>query len=299
MSKDIISKKTRREFREYMVSWPLRRIEEEFDSADVPMDNAYNPPTSGSRRSLIEKYYHRVDWTKWDDVRKVLAVFQHILTTLENDFKVTDSLGSDPMAKTFDSIIENLRLNALHTFDSLKKWLEQDGFEYTGCRLVAVGRDVQLRALSTTTANLDAPELHRQIQRMYDSIEDDPALAIGTAKELVETACKTILAERDVSIDSTCDLGELVKETRKVLGLLPEDIPEAAKGAETVRRLLGSLGTIAQGLGELRNLYGTGHGKHGKARGLRQRHARLAAGAASTLVTFLFEAHLEGQNRRA
>lgn len=128
---------------------------------------------------------------------------------------------------------------------------------------------------------------------LYDSVDDDLALAIGTAKELIETVCKTILTERGATVNSAWNLGELVKETRKPLGLLPEDVPEAAKGAETVRKLLGSLGNIAQGGGELRNLHETGHGKHGKAKELWQRHARLAVGAAPTLMTFLFETHVE------
>ena len=289
MTRDILSKKTRREFREYMVSWPLRKIEEEFDSADVPIDKAYDPPTSGSRRSLVEKYYHGVDWTKWEDIRKILAVYEHIIGILENDSKVPDSLDSGAI----DSILKQLSLNALRTFESLMKWLKQDGFEYVEGKLKAIGRGRQLEALSTITAKFDTPELHRQIDRMYDSVDDDPSLAIGTAKELVETACKTILADRDITVVGTWDIGELVRETRKALGLLPEDVPDAAKGADTVRKLLGSLGNIAQGLGKLRNLYGTGHGKHGKAKGLSQRHARLAVGSASTLVTFLFETHIE------
>jgi hypothetical protein len=149
--------------------------------------------------------------------------------------------------------------------------------------------------MAKATESLDTPELHRQIERLYKAVDEDPAFAIGTAKDLVETACKTILSESGHVIDVSWDLGELVKETRKVLDLLPEDVPDSVKGAKTVRRLLGSLGNIAQGLGELRNLYGTGHGKQGKAKGLRQRHARLAVGAASTLVTFLFETHVERQ----
>ena len=278
MSKDIISKKTRHEFREHFVGWTLREIREEFDSADVLADEDYIPTLPGQRRSLVEKYYHGVDWTKWEDVRKVLAVFRNVLVQLEIASKNTETQFSEYARKTFNS---------------LTKWLKLDGFEYADGKLEAVGRGRQLEALSATTAKFDTPELQRQIERLYDSIEDDPALAIGTAKELVETACKTILTERGKKVDEAWDLGELVKETRKALGLLPEDVPEAAKGAVTVRKLLGSLGNIAQGLGELRNLYGTGHGKHGRAKGLGQRHARLAVGAAATLATFLFETHVE------
>jgi hypothetical protein len=72
---------------------------------------------------------------------------------------------------------------------------------------------------------------------------------------------------------------------------VPEDIPESAKGADAIKRLLGNLGQVSQGIAELRNLYGTGHGKDGTFRGLGPRHARLAVGAATTLATFLFETH--------
>ena len=49
----------------------------------------------------------------------------------------------------------------------------------------------------------------------------------------------------------------------------------------------------SNGLAELRGLYGTGHGKHGKTSGLSPRHAKLAVGAAATLATFLFQTHME------
>jgi len=41
-------------------------------------------------------------------------------------------------------------------------------------------------------SDLDVPELHRQLQRLRESHEDDPALAVGRAKEIVETTGKTI-----------------------------------------------------------------------------------------------------------
>jgi hypothetical protein len=133
--------------------------------------------------------------------------------------------------------------------------------------------------------------LHRQIERLQDAVDSDPDLAIGTAKELVETTCKTILEERGVPFGKSDDISKLVKDARKALRLVPENIPEAAKGAETIYKLLSNLGNIVQGITELRNLYGTGHGKPGKSKGLSPRHARLAVGSASTLVTFLFDTH--------
>jgi hypothetical protein len=126
---------------------------------------------------------------------------------------------------------------------------------------------------------------------MQDSVEADPSLAIGTAKELIETCCKTILAERGQEISGTPDISTLTKATFKQLNLVPEGIPNSARGAEVIRRILSNLSTVCHGLAELSGLYGTGHGQHAAASGLKSRHAKLAVGAASTLAIFLFETH--------
>lgn len=271
---DIISKKTRIEFREYFVGTSLSIISQEFDSADVVCDWEYDPPENGQRRSLVEQYYHSVDWSKWSDVRKILTVYENVLLSVED-------------------IAENGQEWAEKEFKSLKKWIERDGFKYENGHLSSARNHQALAGISEAIGHLDMPELHRQIERMNAAVETDPALAIGTAKELVETVCKTILTERSIEFPNDADVPKLVKETRQALGLVPESIPNPAKGADAIRRLLSNLGNVAQGLGELRNLYGTGHGKGGSARGLGPRHARLAVGAAGTLATFLFETHLE------
>ncbi len=140
---------------------------------------------------------------------------------------------------------------------------------------------------------LNANHLAEQIRRLEASVKTDPSLAIGTAKELIETCCKTILAERGKPVSGMPDVSTLTKETLKELKLVPEGVSEAARGADVIKRLLSNLGTIGNGLAELRGLYGTGHGKHGSASGLGVRHAKLAVGVAATLTVFLFETHKE------
>ena len=284
---DIISKKTRYEFREYLVSYTLREIENEFDAADVTFDKNYKPDLSGQRRTFVEQYYHSVDWSKWRDVRKVISVYENILTNIENSIeRYSDgSTGS-----------ESYITSAKSSLMSLSKWLKKDGFEYQDGKLITAGKNINFEKLEDVTGSFGAIELKRQLDRMQQSIEDDPGLAIGTSKELLETTCKTILNEHEIQYNDNEDLIKLVKKTRKTLGLVPDNIPNAAKGADTIRRLLNNLATVAQGITELRNLYGTGHGKDGKARGLSARHARLAVGAAATLATFFLETH-EERNR--
>lgn len=131
----------------------------------------------------------------------------------------------------------------------------------------------------------------QQITRMEVAVGTDTSLAIGTAKELIETCCKTILDDRNINYGKSLDIIQLVKLTSKELRLTPDDIEDEAKAAETIKRLLSNLAMITKGVAELRNKYGTGHGKAAKAKGLSPRHAKLAVGAASTLAVFLVETH--------
>jgi hypothetical protein len=156
-------------------------------------------------------------------------------------------------------------------------------------RLLAGGPS--LDDLKQKAVSLNANHLAEQIRRMKDSVQSDPSLAIGTAKELIETCCKTILAERGKALPGSPDMPTLTKTTFKELNLVPEGVPSAAKGADVIKRILSNLATVGHGLAELRGLYGTGHGQHGSTTGLTTRHAKLAVGAASTLAVFLFETH--------
>jgi len=101
-----------------------------------------------------------------------------------------------------------------------------------------------------------------------------------------------------VNADKSLDLPQLVKITTRELRLTPNDIPDSTKAAETIKRLLSNLATITQGIAELRNQYGTGHGRDARsAKGLQSRHAKLAVGAASTLAVFMMETYREREQQ--
>ncbi|MES2565544.1 MAG: abortive infection family protein [Bacteroidota bacterium] len=138
---------------------------------------------------------------------------------------------------------------------------------------------------------LNADYVTQQISLMETSIENSPHVSIGIAKELIETCCKSIFEERKEEYDKNWDLPKLMKETTKLLKLTPDDIPNEIKAANSIKQILGSLSSVVQGISEIRNEYGSGHGKDGKFVGLQPRHAKLAVGAASTLAIYLLETH--------
>jgi HEPN domain-containing protein len=161
---------------------------------------------------------------------------------------------------------------------------------YGARRSQPAGARAATRARTVADA-LDAGWMQKEIKRLEGAVETDPSLAIGTAKDLVESCCKTILGKRGVEIPKGVDLPKLVKMVAKELKLVPEGISEAARGAETIRIILSNLTALTQGLAELRGLYGSGHGRDGRYRGLEPRHARLAVGAAVAFIDFITETY--------
>jgi hypothetical protein len=152
------------------------------------------------------------------------------------------------------------------------------------------GGHAVLRAKNVADA-LNAGWMAKEIERLENSIERDPALAIGTAKELIETCCKTILAKRGIAFTKSEDLGELTKKVTKELKLVPEGISDEAKGAENIKLVLRNLTQLTNNLAQLRGLYGTGHGRDGSYRGLQPRHARLAVASAVAFIDFVSETY--------
>lgn len=132
-----------------------------------------------------------------------------------------------------------------------------------------------------------------QVDLMYSLIETAPNSAIGKAKELLETCCKTILDEQEISYDPSLDLIQLMKKACESIGLSPNVLPSGITGQSIAARILGNLGNIAQGMAELRNIYGDGHGRSRNFHALPPRYAHLAVGASVAAVHFMWDTYQE------
>ncbi|MFC1627528.1 abortive infection family protein [Gemmatimonadota bacterium] len=276
------------------VVWSGRLEEPEFlsrlyDLSSIPSTDPRFKDAAG------DIWQHRINNYDWPDD----WVFQDSRFNLHNG---DDEVLLRFLCETIHPVVRPDVTEAERLCQQYNDFLKNDGFQlvektrisgkpvfigrYVGIA-VSPGITVAREALSGT----DAGYIAQQITRMESAVQNDPDLAIGTAKELVETCCKTILRERGIDIPRNPDLPALVKLTSKELQLTPEDIPEKAKASNTIKRLLSNLATITQGIAELRNAYGTGHGQEATSKGLAPRHAKLAVGAASTLAVFLAETH--------
>lgn len=269
---ELISRRTRSEFQEYLVSTTLRQIEHYFDNHDIPFTQLPSEKLpSGQRRGLVANYYASVDWADPKDVRKVLLVYTDILRDLDDS---SNSWNPD--------------FNKAWT-EKLIKSLVRDGFQYQNGKIITVGQTTHFEDLENATDLLDKGHFQEYTERIKKSIDEDPGLAIGSTKELVEATLKTILKELGTPAEKDNDIPTLLKKVQKALDLVPDDVDDAKKGADIIKILLSNLGQVVVKLAELRNLYGTGHGKDRKRKGLNERHARLAVGAGVSLSTFLLE----------
>lgn len=151
--------------------------------------------------------------------------------------------------------------------------------------------NISVSRAHSVAESLSSGWMQKEIQRLENAVAVDPALAIGTAKDLVETCCKSILNNRGIKYSKKADIRELTKALTKELSLVPEDIPDRVKGAKAIKLILHNLSALTHYLAELRGLYGSGHGRDGGHRSLEARHARLAVGAAITFIDFITETH--------
>ncbi len=293
-----ISETTRRDMIDVIlideVDWSGRLTELDFlsrlfdlksmESFDGRFENAYGDIW----QHRINNYDWEDDWVFYDQRFNLLGTDDEIFLRF-----LCESLH--PVVRSDSREVERLR-------QAFNECLRKDGYEivertkissrpvFAARRLMPIGKKA-IESVKETFNSADTTYVLQQITRMETAIDSDPVLAIGTAKELIETCCKTILRERGAEIQGSPDLPKLVKQTTRVLSLTPDDIPDEAKAAKTIRRLLSNLATITQGIAELRNYYGTGHGKVATTKGLQPRHAKLAVGASSTLAVFLLETH--------
>ena len=126
------------------------------------------------------------------------------------------------------------------------------------------------------------------LRRIDAGIAGDPAAAIGSAKELVESVCKVILDDYQVEYGRKDDLLDLYKATAIALKLNAESVPDSARGSQAAQGALRALVTTVQRLAELRNELGLGHGRSRASEAL-TRHARLAFNTASAVAEFLLD----------
>lgn len=239
-------------------------------------------------------WQHRVNNTDWDDGWWSSDARLDLL-------HAPDELFLRFLAEMVHPIVRSKAAEREGLLETFNRHLAPEGWEigpvsemgphtiYGGRRLEAMPAAVveDTRAVAQTLGDYVA----RQVTRMEAALPGDIELAIGTAKEFIETICRTILDERRVTLPNDDDLPGLVRLTVKSVPVVPDGIDDRAKWEGTIVRLVNNLSSIGQSLAELRNAFGTGHGKAAGHQGLEDHHARLVVRMTTSVGVFLYQVH--------
>jgi hypothetical protein len=179
--------------------------------------------------------------------------------------------------------------------DSNSSYNEKYSKLFLKCKKIIDRLDgVAIATITKTADNLkkqfSSTYLSNQIDLMVEMQTNNPTEAIGKAKELIESCCKTILDDLEMDYKSD-NVPQLTSKVMKALNLLPDNINPTARGADSIKAILGNLRAIPTELAKLRNPYGSGHGKSASFQGLEVRHAKLAVGSSITFVDFIWSTY--------
>ena len=95
--------------------------------------------------------------------------------------------------------------------------------------------------VGTRSAIVDGPRvepIEQQIEAIENALESVPDFAFDLSKTLVESVCKTMLADIGQPADPKWDAPKLLKETTNHLNLLPRNHPNPAKTRDSVEKTI-------------------------------------------------------------
>ncbi|WP_207423734.1 abortive infection family protein [Desertivirga brevis] len=184
-------------------------------------------------------------------------------------------------------IIYNKYLNK-YGFGMAKEKETKDGAPIFSIGPLDMLQNVQATKSVELKKYLDSDYVHKKIDLMNQAANEDTDVAIGTGKELLETICKSILKQKNIAADKDWTLPQLLKNTTASIDLKPKGVENPDNAERSIKQILGGVSSIVQGMTELRNSYGSGHGKDNDFKGLDPVYAKLFTGmVADTSLFFL------------
>lgn len=183
----------------------------------------------------------------------------------------------------------------LYWESSITRYEEKYARIYQKCKSIMDrlegGSSVIAKTADSLKGKFSSEYMSQQIELMVSMQSTNPTNAIGMAKELIESCCKTILEDLGIAWSKTDDVPQLTNKTMDALNLLPANVQETDQGADAIKAVLGNLRAIPSKLAEIRNPFGSGHGKSASFQGLEERHAKLAVGSSITFVDFIWSTY--------
>ncbi|AHG75475.1 hypothetical protein X808_9520 [Mannheimia varigena USDA-ARS-USMARC-1296] len=129
---------------------------------------------------------------------------------------------------------------------------------------------------------IDITHIQSTWEKALERRNSDPEGAITIARTLLETVCKHILDDMEISYDDNADFPKLYRETAKRLNIAPSQHSE-----KILKQIFSGCVSIIEGLGSLRNSLSDSHGKGKNYIKPEPTHAALAVNLSGTLASYL------------
>lgn len=147
--------------------------------------------------------------------------------------------------------------------------------------------------ISEVLKSFDESGVHSVWAKALERRHTDPDGAITSARTLLETVCKHILDDMQVTYnDKNPEMSELYRAVSKELNLSGDQHSEPV-----FKQILGGCSSVVNGLGILRNRLGDSHGKNKLAVKPAPRHAELAVNLAGSMALFLISTWLHKKEK--
>lgn len=173
--------------------------------------------------------------------------------------------------------------------ERINRQLHALGLAYKpGGHIVRLGIASISETLEEIVRAWDMQGVQAELKRIIANVDSDPSSAVTASCALLEALFKAHLNAAHVDLPSDQSVLPLWKAVRDNLKLNP-----AMMQNESLKSILSGLASVVHGVASLRTNHGSAHGHDPKQRGFKieARHARLAAGAAATLASFVMEVH--------
>lgn len=257
---ELLTSGSRGRFRDLMTGSTYNTIATAFQDEGFAPDPDCDYEDSSVRRTVTQRYMSAVDWTDPQHVERALRAFERLLEDFADDVRWP-----------------------------LRKALRRDGYDLAADGRISRTAPEPLR-LSSLAGLRDPDAIIDNLDRIQRAADTDPALVIGSAKELIESTAKTVLSQLDRPVNDKDDVPQLVAQAQQALQLHPSTATVGPDGSDAVKKILGAVVAVTNGVAELRNRgYGTGHGAGAERQGLHPRHARLAINAARTWCELILD----------
>lgn len=239
-----------------------------FLHADAPGE-----PPEGSKPVKTQAWLRRINKESADPLRILGKLIECHMELPEPEEKT--SLFGSPISNT----------DPRQEFkDKLVSILTRCNLTYIAGGHISDGSSAPSKSLAQLIKGRDIPAIDAEFNRALANVNSEPREAVSAACNILESICKTYIADEGLDLPNKQDLQNVWKVVRGNLGFDPNLVQD-----DDLKKVLSGILSVVDGIGAFRTHASSAHGQGRKIYNIKPRHARLAIHSAHTMALFILE----------